>query len=332
MSEGPKRLAVFAHWDKDAVVDPYVIHHLRALSRLCDIIFVSDSKLPERELEKLKPFTLAQLAEPHGEYDFGSYKRGWLHAADMLDGYDELVFVNDSCFGPFSPLEDMWTKMNQRECDFWGMLEHYHTTVDKWYVQSYFLVFRKPVFGAEVFGEFMRSIQQEEDKEAVIVNYEVGLTHALRGAGFKADSLFPRTEENMTHETSAFDLLDQGAPYLKKALLATNPLKAPMLIDRLKAYDRKLAGDALWAMMFDNLRRTAAKNHRKHWFYSPMARGWLFHPKCLRYKEKATRWMNYFSVKLGGITLAFIPWKINVTRIRFDLDRRTTEFDSPIYK
>lgn len=327
-----KRLAVFAHWDKDAVVDPYVIHHLKALSSLCDIIFVSDSKLPEEEFEKLKPFTLAQLAKPHGEYDFGSYKRGWLHAADMLDDYDELVFINDSCFGPFSPLEDMWRAMEERECDFWGMLEHYHTTVDKWYVQSFFLVFRKPAFMAPVFAEFMHSIKREADKGAVILNYEVGLSHVLRSAGLKADSFFPKTEENMTHEISAFDLLDQGAPFLKKALLTTNPLRTPMLIDHLEAFDEKHAGEALWQMTLANLWRTARSNHRNHWFHGRMARGYLLHPKCLRYKERALRWINYLSIKLGGITLAFIPWKINLRRIRFDLDRRAGKYDTPLYK
>ena len=327
-----KRLAVFAHWDKDAVVDPYVIHHLEALSRLCDIIFVSDSPLPGEELDKVRALTIARIAEPHGEYDFGSYKMGYLYAADCLEDYEELVFVNDSCFGPFSPLEDMWRTMDGRECDFWGMLEHYHTTVDRWYVQSYFLVFRRPVFTDPVFGDFMRSIRRQADKEGVIVNCEVGLSHTLRQAGYKPGSLFPRTEENMTHEVSAFDLLDSGAPYLKKALLATNPLRAPLLIDFLKAWDHRLAQDPQWQMIFDNLRRTAQANFRKHWFYGRMAKGHFIHPKLLRYKEKATRWMSYLSIKLGGITLVFIPWRINLARIRFDLDRRSGKFTTPVYK
>ena len=53
-----KYLAVFASFDKDSVVHPYVIYYLRELSKVADIIFVTDNFLGGDEIEKVKKLTL----------------------------------------------------------------------------------------------------------------------------------------------------------------------------------------------------------------------------------------------------------------------------------
>ena len=49
-----KNISVFAHFDKDTIIDDYVIYYLQALRAVSEkIIFVSDCDLDERELLKL---------------------------------------------------------------------------------------------------------------------------------------------------------------------------------------------------------------------------------------------------------------------------------------
>ena len=74
------RSAVFAHYDRDNHIEPYVVHYLRELKKITDsIVFVSDSNLNNSELKKLDGIADKTIAERHGEYDFGSYKRGYLY-------------------------------------------------------------------------------------------------------------------------------------------------------------------------------------------------------------------------------------------------------------
>lgn len=69
-------ISVFAHFDKDNIIDDYVIYYLRALRAVSEkIIFVSDCDLSSDELQKLEGIADYCLAKKHGEYDFGSYKQ-----------------------------------------------------------------------------------------------------------------------------------------------------------------------------------------------------------------------------------------------------------------
>lgn len=178
-----KRAVIFAHYDKDNLVDDYVVYYLQALRKIANtIVFVSCNDLSEKE--RLKTGADIIIAEPHREYDFGSYKRGVL--ALNTDDYDEIIFANDSCYGPLYSLEPIFEQMSNKT-DFWGI------TCNKWFdskvrphIQSYFLVFGKKVFG-ELAG-FLNSVKEEPEKKAVIEKYEIGLSEYLHAHGFSSDA------------------------------------------------------------------------------------------------------------------------------------------------
>ncbi len=196
-----KRLCVFAHFDKDNLIDDYVIFYLRALKKICEyIVFVSDCDLATSELLKLSNITEHVIAGRHGEYDFGSYKRGFIYAQGKGFEFDELIFANDSCYGPFYPLEDIFIKMQKKKCDFWGMTQNSYGIPESrtsneesfyikppWipHVQSYFLVFNSKIIQSDVFNNFIANIKKLESKNDIIKTYEIGLTVALKEKGFK---------------------------------------------------------------------------------------------------------------------------------------------------
>ena len=50
-----KRVCIFAHYDRDDIVDDYVIYYLKALQKICaTIIFVSDCNLSKEEIKKIR--------------------------------------------------------------------------------------------------------------------------------------------------------------------------------------------------------------------------------------------------------------------------------------
>lgn len=192
-----KRVVVFAHYDIDEIVDDYVIFYLKALKKAgCDIVFVSCGKLSKEEKNKLKGIVIHTIAEPHKEYDFGSYKRGYFYLKDnsLLENYDELIFANDSCFGPFHPFLEIFDTMENRDCDFWGISENWFGFTKRptfflkqmRHIQSYFLAFKKKVFMSKCFDQFMSDIKQEDTKSMIIAHYEIGLSQMLYENGFKS--------------------------------------------------------------------------------------------------------------------------------------------------
>ena len=186
-----KRAVVFAHFDKDNIVDDYVVYYLKALKNAgTDIVFVSCNPINNKEV--ISDFVINIIDEQHDEYDFGSYKRGYFYLKDCLNKYDELLFVNDSCFGPFYSLDIVFEQMEKENCDFWGITKNLYACKDKSKktsrmrpnIQSYFIALKKCVFMSEIFDDFMKSIQHEEDKFKIITKYEIGLTQKLIESGY----------------------------------------------------------------------------------------------------------------------------------------------------
>lgn len=175
------RAVVFAHYDKYNSIQEYVLYYLKELRKVADtIIFVSDSNLPESEISKVQPLVKLDIATPHGEYDFGSYKRGFSH---IPDDTDELIFANDSCLGPLYSLDKVFDEMQDKQCDFWGMNSHC-IDVD-FHIQSFFMVFKKEVFRSDLFKNFISSIEKQKHKDDIILNYEIGLSQLLLKNGYR---------------------------------------------------------------------------------------------------------------------------------------------------
>ena len=226
-----KRLCVFAHWDKDNIIDDYILYYLQALRDVCyKIIFVSDCDLSNEETQKLAGIVDVTVARKHGEYDFGSYKKGFFYAKENNIEFDELLFVNDSCYGPFYPLKHVFDKMSKKKCDFWGLTKNSYgikkengLDIAEWnpHIQSYFILFRKSVFTSNVFLQFIQNIKQEQSKSDVIINYEIGLTKTLTHAGFKPDVYINRYSHTENCLSSKWKRLIKWYkfPFIKTSLI-----------------------------------------------------------------------------------------------------------------
>ena len=112
-----KRTAVFAHYDKNNLIQDYVVYYLSELKKYAEkIIFVSDSDVLPEELKKIEGIVEQSIIGRHGEYDFGSYKRGFLYAKEnnLLTACEELILANDSCYAPLFPFEEMFSAMSKK--------------------------------------------------------------------------------------------------------------------------------------------------------------------------------------------------------------------------
>ncbi len=257
-----KRLCLFAGYDCNGIVDDYVIEYVKELSKYSDVHYLADSDMADEELEKLTPFVISARANRHGEYDFGSYSRllknivGWEEAVK----YDEVLFVNDSCY-LIGSLENVFAKMELKQCDWWGLqatkgisktrykysnsfkkpipldivktrlMSKYQSETDfDFLIGSYFLGFRKSVITAQVFNNFIQSISKERNKLNIIRRYEIGLTKLLISNGFSFDTymdhLYPF---HPIFTEQYFKMVKNGFPLLKRFFLTQNHYSIPNL-------------------------------------------------------------------------------------------------------
>lgn len=183
-SQSVSRACVFAHFDVEGKVDQHVLYYLRELCLIADrVIFVTVSIVEQESLDQLSAVGVTTVQRDNVGYDFYSYKVG-LEQLNVTD-FDEIILCNDSVYGPLFNLENVFNRMDDSLCDFWGLTESYEIAR---HVQSYFLVFRKKLLDAEVFLRFWDTLEALESKRDIVERYEVGLSQELLAADFSVDS------------------------------------------------------------------------------------------------------------------------------------------------
>lgn len=190
-----RRTAVFAVFSSTGRIPERVLYFLKGLNEVADnVVFVSSAPLFPDEVTKLGGLATEVVCEPHREYDFGSYKRGWRIAGEcgLLASSiaDEFILCNDSCYGPVFPFGESFADMASRKCDFWGLTTNNEQGTE--HLQTYFMVFRRAVLDSPVFGGFLDEVQELTGRNSVVVLYESKLTKVLCSAGFSFDSFVPR--------------------------------------------------------------------------------------------------------------------------------------------
>lgn len=192
LAERPRRYAVFAGYSADGSVAPYVLRYLSGLKAVTDgIVYITDSPLSPEAQKQVAPYVIHGEYQRHGEYDWGSYKRGynWLKAKNLLRHADELIFANDSAYAPLQTFRPMFNQMRSRsELDFWGNTQNQRFNP---HLQSYFLVFRRPVIMSKSFAAFLNGVKAQPDHSLYITEYEIKLTPFLQNLGYKWDSYIP---------------------------------------------------------------------------------------------------------------------------------------------
>ncbi len=165
-----KRLVIFAGYDKDNIVDDYVVYYIKELKKIADIIYVSDCNMLDSELEKISGYCIHIINGRHEEYDFGSYKRGYLYAKenDILKNYNYLILCNDSVYGPFFNLQDIVENMENKDTDVWGMFKFLKCEGFEEHLQSYFVSMNQKVFLSNWYKDFICSIKKESYKHDII--------------------------------------------------------------------------------------------------------------------------------------------------------------------
>ena len=254
------RVCIFAHYDKDNIVDDYVIFYLKELKKSFNkIIFVSDSDLLENEKKKLSLFCDFVQAYHHGQYDWGSYKFGYIIAKqnNLLSAADELLLCNDSVYGPVASL-----KLEKMQADFNGYYENkfgLDKGVEEPHLQSWFLLIKKEMFNSQIFDSFMMSITKFEDKLDIIRNYEIGFTKTF-SKDFSYSALYcSNFSDSVTN--APVQMLENGFPFIKTRILRKYNINKYLkqnldveLYNAIQKHSSRFKKSSIFKVLYNNLK------------------------------------------------------------------------------
>ena len=126
-SNQPKRIALYVIYDKDGILDGFRKYYLQELKKVTDhvVAVVSGTLTPESRVELEDLVDEIYVRENKGLLA-GAWIDGIAHVGwDELYTYDELLMLNDSFFGPFYPLSEMFDAMEESDADFYGAMRNF---------------------------------------------------------------------------------------------------------------------------------------------------------------------------------------------------------------
>ena len=185
---GP-RVAIFIHWDGQGAVGDHTLHYVAALHAAgCSVVFVTNSgKLRPDAVAALKPLCAGIIIRRNVGYDFGAMREGIAALALPRANTESLTLVNDSLYGPLTPLGPVLARMDFTAADVWGATDSWQR---RYHVQSYFVAVSRKVLESKAWSQFWGGVRPVKSKLWVVLRYELGLSQAMVRGGFRLAALW----------------------------------------------------------------------------------------------------------------------------------------------
>lgn len=227
------KIVFFAHFDKENKLSEDDIAYVKTLYELpARVIFITNSELPDSEIANITPYVESVIKRKNEGYDFGAWKAGVLeYGINNLKIFDQVILANNSCYRPVNDLTVMFSEMEQKKLDFWGVNlfpyfadgSYINSDCIKEHIQSFFLVFQNSVVSNACFEEYWETLVCYNDLRDVVKYCESELTDYFKCKGFKYGVYVEETrilskylEDNSIPYHFPYELLILKSPYVKK--------------------------------------------------------------------------------------------------------------------
>lgn len=193
-----KKLALYVHHNPKGEVRDYIIYCLKGLQEVVtEILFIVNGSITPEARDKLEKMGIKILVRENKGFDWWAWKAGIeFYGYDKIAEYDELLLTNNTYYGPIYPFSEMWSEMDKRDCDFWGINTHRETD-NYWipgdkdskmleHLQSYWIVFRKKILRSYDFQNYWETLKPHRNFEEMVGFGETKLTAYFKQRGFKS--------------------------------------------------------------------------------------------------------------------------------------------------
>lgn len=193
-----KRACIYFIYDKDGIIDDYILFQLQELRKNVAFLHcVINGTLTENGALALQTIADEIYVRENKGNDIGAYKAAIKKISwNKLGQYDELVLMNNTCFGPVYPFQEAFDWASSQDIDFWGLTwglkcdwlgttDYPHYNKSKVHIQSYFLTLRKPLLGSELLVNFFDEIPEDATYAISGSCYEYAFPGYFEDYGYK---------------------------------------------------------------------------------------------------------------------------------------------------
>jgi len=227
-----KRLLIYCFYDKNGIVDNYVSYFLNKIRKFCyEICVVVNGKITDTSEECLGKYADKIIKKENKGYDSGAFRHAvYSYGFDYLKQYDEVIFANDTFYGPLFNLEQLFTEMElKQDNDFWGITKHPSIDIKvagvqiNEHLQSYFLVYKNNILSSLDFKEYWDKMKTPTNYEEAVAFYELYTTAFFINKGYKPGSLI-NIKANFHQENRPYfyDVIKwikkEHVPFIKKKI------------------------------------------------------------------------------------------------------------------
>lgn len=182
------RLAILSISTQRGTVAEYLFFLIQKLYSVYKRIYVISSySFAQESRRKMQQYADIIIEDAEGD-DFQHWKMALedLRRDRKLASFEDLVLINDSIYGPFVPLNEVFEKMDAAKVDFWGITRHQAMPDTTDFIQTYFINFKieKTLQDLLLFFDSMDSV----------VNKEMELSHFLETKGHTS-AAFVKTDD-----------------------------------------------------------------------------------------------------------------------------------------
>lgn len=236
-----KRLLIYLTYDRQNIIDDYIGYFLRSMRPIADTIaVVCNMSCIKQGSHNLSDYADNIFYRENIGLDCGGFKDvlctfiGW----EQLKMYDEVILANDSFYGPFEDMDSIFSEMESRHLDFWGLMKrgsgaYGDTGSDPEHILSFFYAFQSPLIHSRDFQDYWEGLPYFKDYMTVVKRYERQLTNHFSELGYTYDAYADTAPNESSDPRNQFFQCDclsyemmtkRNFPFLKRKQLSYNPL------------------------------------------------------------------------------------------------------------
>lgn len=224
-----KRILIYNIFEGKEALQEYKVIFLEALAKIVDEVhIVVNGGLSQSGIRRLEAIGTVTLRENKG-YDVAAFRAGILNLGqERLKEYDQLLLVNDTNIGPFKDLETVFSSVDSKSLDFWGIslgeIQPDFTGLNPFgyipeHIQTYFLVIERSLLHQKSFYRYWEKLGDTDSRQKAIGRHETYFTKYFANLGFRYDALIRDTTDSAMY-IHPLRVLNQGSTLVKYSALS----------------------------------------------------------------------------------------------------------------
>jgi hypothetical protein len=200
------KVVLFMHYDRSGRVRGQILDYVRQLrTGGRSVVFVTNAgRLVPEAMAALRELCAGIIIRRNQGYDFGAWCDAVEHLALPRAETEEVIFANDSVFGPLAPLDGALAALDYAKADIWGLTESWQF---RYHLQSFFMAFGPKALRSPAFKMFWDGIKPVPWKNYIVRYYEIGITQQMVKAGLSCSAVWPYLDLVEKVDYESFDEL-----------------------------------------------------------------------------------------------------------------------------